>query len=33
MIIYVDKNKYITESEQTFRTDIDLINHILKPRN
>ena len=26
------QNKYITESEQTFRTDIDLVNHSLNPK-
>ena len=26
------QNKYITESEQNFRTDIDLVNHILNPK-
>ena len=26
------QNKYITESEQTFRTDIDLLNHIHIPK-
>ena len=26
------QNKYITESEQTFKTNIDLVNHVLNPK-